>query len=123
MTVIKRMKSQCCEAFQPRRFFWRTAEQNEVDYLEEATEGLQAWEFKWSHKKRQRKEREGGGPGVVWLTISPTSVVNPLVGRQAGTESLSPPAGLPRRSGDRQPTTGMLQSCPFSFPREGGDTI
>ncbi len=48
--LVERLKSQCNTPFPPRRYFWRTTEQNEVDYLEESATGLTAWEFKWSPK-------------------------------------------------------------------------
>lgn len=48
--IVERIKLQCNTAFPPRHYFWRTAEQNEVDYLEETTDTLDAWEFKWNNK-------------------------------------------------------------------------
>jgi len=33
-----------------RTFFWRTVQQQEIDYLEETHEGFRAFEFKWSEK-------------------------------------------------------------------------
>lgn len=48
--IVERLKNQCNMPFPPRRYFWRTTEQNEVDYLEESSEGLAAWEFKWNPK-------------------------------------------------------------------------
>lgn len=46
--IVERLKRQCNAPFPPRRYFWRTAEQNEVDYLEEGAGTLDAWEFKWN---------------------------------------------------------------------------
>lgn len=40
--------------FATGRYFWRTTQQQEIDYLEETGENLAAWEFKWSAKKRVR---------------------------------------------------------------------
>jgi hypothetical protein len=42
------------ELFPPRCYFWRTTGQQEVDYLEESSTGLSAWEFKWQPKKTQK---------------------------------------------------------------------
>jgi len=44
--ILERLKAQCNLPFPPRRYFWRTTEQREIDYLEESVEGLSAWEFK-----------------------------------------------------------------------------
>ena len=38
----------------PRRYFWRTKTQQEIDYLEEADGQLHAWEFKWNAKHKLR---------------------------------------------------------------------
>ena len=35
-------------------YFWRTHQQQEIDYLEEKSGKLYAWEFKWSKTKRYR---------------------------------------------------------------------
>ncbi|MEM9259590.1 MAG: ATP-binding protein, partial [Bacteroidota bacterium] len=35
-------------------YFWRTYAQQEIDYLEEADGGIQAYEFKWNPRKRHR---------------------------------------------------------------------
>ncbi len=34
------------------RYFWRTTQQQEIDYIEEKDGSLHAWEFKWSHAGR-----------------------------------------------------------------------
>ena len=34
------------------RFFWRTAQQQEIDYLEERNDKLSAWEFKWNPRAK-----------------------------------------------------------------------
>jgi len=36
------------------RFFWRTTQQQEIDYLEESEGRLHAWEFKWNPKAKAR---------------------------------------------------------------------
>jgi predicted AAA+ superfamily ATPase len=35
-------------------FFWRTKQQQEIDYLEETYDALNAWEFKWNVKSKAR---------------------------------------------------------------------
>ena len=44
--ILERFKNHCNRPFPPRRFFWRTTEQSEIDYLEEESDRLSAWEFK-----------------------------------------------------------------------------
>jgi hypothetical protein len=34
------------------RYFWRTTQQQEIDYIEENVHGLKAFEFKWSESKK-----------------------------------------------------------------------
>ena len=55
--ILERLKTHCNTPFPPRRFFWRTAEQNELDYLEETADTLKAWEFKWNKKATLRPPR------------------------------------------------------------------
>jgi predicted AAA+ superfamily ATPase len=43
--------------FTTRSYFWRTQQQQEIDYLEEMHENLQAWEFKWSAKTKVKSPR------------------------------------------------------------------
>ena len=53
--VSERMKYLAYQqAFATRSFFWRTTQQQEIDYLEETHEGLHAWEFKWSPKAKAK---------------------------------------------------------------------
>ena len=35
-------------------YFWRTQQQQEIDYLEESHDTLQAWEIKWNPKAKNR---------------------------------------------------------------------
>ena len=35
-------------------YFWRTTQQQEIDYIEESHQALTAWEFKWSNKAKGR---------------------------------------------------------------------
>ncbi|NUM70953.1 MAG: ATP-binding protein [Ignavibacteriaceae bacterium] len=37
-----------------RSFFWRTLQQQEIDYVEETYEGVRAYEFKWNEKAKVR---------------------------------------------------------------------
>lgn len=48
--VAERLKQLINAPFPPRRFFWRTTDQREVDYIEETPQTLSAWEFKSNPK-------------------------------------------------------------------------
>lgn len=42
------------QEFATRSYFWRTRQQQEIDYIEETYAGLQAWEFKWNPNAKGR---------------------------------------------------------------------
>lgn len=52
--LSERRKSLSHQLQDPGRFFWRTAQQQEIDYIEASGETLRAWEFKWNPKTRAR---------------------------------------------------------------------
>lgn len=42
------------EDYSTESYFWRTRQQQEIDYLEENYETLKAWEFKWNSKLKNK---------------------------------------------------------------------
>lgn len=52
--VSERIKRNLFNKFYGGQYFWRTARQQELDYLEEYDGGLHAYEFKWNPTKRAR---------------------------------------------------------------------
>jgi len=52
--VSERMKYLASLQQDADRYFWRTTQQQEIDYLEEANGQLSAWEFKWNPKAKAR---------------------------------------------------------------------
>mgnify|MGYP005840008317 CR=1 FL=1 len=52
--VSERMKTLAMQGTTVESYFWRTAQQQEVDYLEESRGRLSAWEFKWNRHKKPR---------------------------------------------------------------------
>ena len=52
--ILERLKNQCNQPFPPRRYFWRTLEQSEVDYIEESGETLSAFEFKYNPNSKAK---------------------------------------------------------------------
>jgi uncharacterized protein len=47
--VNERMKYIHYNVIRANRYFWRTQQQQEIDYIEDRDGTLHAWEFKWSH--------------------------------------------------------------------------
>ena len=54
-------------------YFWRTAQQQEIDYVEELNLGIQAWEFKWNRKARGKipKTFTRAYPDAVCSVVTP----------------------------------------------------
>ena len=49
--IVERLKFLQSKGLRPNQYFWRTQEQVEIDYLEDANGQLDAYEFKWQDKK------------------------------------------------------------------------
>lgn len=52
--ISERMKYLAEKGLRVSRYFWRTTQQQEIDYIEEQQEQLSAWEFKWNPKAKAR---------------------------------------------------------------------
>lgn len=52
--IAERIKANLYLGKRPAYYFWRTTQQQEIDWLEEAAGKLQAFEFKWNSKARVR---------------------------------------------------------------------
>ena len=52
--ISERMKHNSYSGFYGKSYFWRTQQQQEVDYIEDYDGVLHAYEFKWSPTKRPR---------------------------------------------------------------------
>lgn len=50
--IVERKKKQEYERITANNYFWRTYDQQELDWLEEKAEKLSAYEFKWSSNKK-----------------------------------------------------------------------
>lgn len=57
-------------------YFWRTQDQQEIDYVEEHDGQFLAWEFKWNPASNARlsKTFENAYPGAAYQVISPNNV-------------------------------------------------
>jgi len=52
--ISERIKTLSLHCLAVDSFFWRTTQQQEIDYLEESHQTLTAWEFKWNNKTRPK---------------------------------------------------------------------
>lgn len=52
--ISERMKHNAYNAFYGKSYFWRTQQQQEIDYIEDYDGVLHAYEFKWSGGKQSR---------------------------------------------------------------------
>lgn len=52
--VSERLKLMNNLQIDSKRYFWRTAQQQEIDYIEERDGQLSAYEFKWAEKKTEK---------------------------------------------------------------------
>ncbi len=51
--IMERIKSNSINSYEPNYYFWRTQQQQEIDFIEEYEGNLKAFEFKWSqHNKK-----------------------------------------------------------------------
>ena len=71
-----------------KQFFWRTKQQQEIDYLEESEGLLAAYEFKWKPKRKVRfpKAFLNAYPNHTTETITPDNYMNFLVKENGGRE-------------------------------------
>jgi hypothetical protein len=72
--VSERRKITDNKGVQAAAFFWRTTQQQEIDYIEEQEEGLYACEFKWNPKRKNTgfpKTFLKGYPKAKTLIITP----------------------------------------------------
>ena len=52
--ISERLKHNAYHQFYGKSYFWRTQQQQEIDYLEEADGVLHAYEFKWNPERKAR---------------------------------------------------------------------
>lgn len=71
--ISERLKYNSYHHFYGRSYFWRTTQQQEIDYLEEYDGQLHTYEFKWNPKKKSRLPRtfSNAYPEATFTPISP----------------------------------------------------
>jgi hypothetical protein len=52
--ISERIKTLHYNLKRPTHYFWRTTDQREIDLIEETSEGIYAFEFKWDPKSKVR---------------------------------------------------------------------
>jgi predicted AAA+ superfamily ATPase len=74
--VSERLKFQGNNERDVRSYFWRTTQQQEIDYIEEYSDRFLAWEFKWnSHRKvRLSKTFTNAYPNHEFKVITPENI-------------------------------------------------
>ncbi len=71
--MSERRKTISLNKLDAESYFWRTAQQQEIDYVEELNQGIQAWEFKWNRKARGKipKTFTRAYPDAVCSVVTP----------------------------------------------------
>ncbi len=78
--ISERMKSLSHMKLNVDRYFWRTTQQQEIDYIEESAQSLTAWEFKWNTKAKARipKTFTRAYPQAKCSAVAPDNFMNLL---------------------------------------------
>jgi predicted AAA+ superfamily ATPase len=74
--MVERLKNVTYNGVWLNKWFWRTREQQEIDYLEEQDGKLSAYEFKWNPKSKARmyKQFGNGYPDSHFTIITPENM-------------------------------------------------
>jgi len=81
--ISERMKRNAYNAFYGKSYFWRTKQQQEVDYIEDYDGVLHAYEFKWSSTKQPRltKTFTNGYPDHTFTVVNPDNYQDFVCGK------------------------------------------
>lgn len=79
--ISERIKANLYAGKHPAYYFWRTTQQQEIDWLEEEGGGLKAFEFKWNPKAKVRfpNSFQEEYPQAEMVTISPANYMDWLL--------------------------------------------
>ena len=80
--IAERLKQNAYKGSFAQSWFWRTRQQNEIDYVEEEDGRLQAFEFKWNDRKGNVKCPESfvkSYPDAGFKVITPKNVEEFLI--------------------------------------------
>ena len=86
--IAERMKSNEYGRRWVNRFFWRTKQQQEIDYLEESDGRLHAFEIKWNPKSKAKltKTFANAYPEADFLVVTPDNIAEFLISRDSDAE-------------------------------------
>lgn len=81
--ISERMKCNAYNAFYGKSYFWRTKQQQEVDYIEDYDGVLHAYEFKWSNTKQPRLTETftNGYPDHTFSMVNPDNYQDFVCGK------------------------------------------
>lgn len=81
--ISERMKRNAYNAFYGKSYFWRTKQQQEVDYIEDYDGVLHAYEFKWSNTKQPRLTETftNGYPDHTFSVVNPDNYQDFVCGK------------------------------------------
>jgi hypothetical protein len=78
--VTERLKKLSYSGFYGNRYFWRTYDRQEIDYIETLDETISAYEFKWGSKTpKVPKTFENAYPESAYILISPKNYLRFLI--------------------------------------------
>lgn len=74
--IAERLKYRTYNNMDAEHYFWRTTQQQEIDYIEDTNEGLYAYEFKWSPTAKAKfpSTFASNYPNTKFKVISPRNV-------------------------------------------------
>jgi len=74
--ISERLKKASYRSIFSNKYFWRTWDQKEIDYIEEREGKLFAYEFKWNGETKPPKEFLGAYPNAEFKTINKENYLN-----------------------------------------------
>jgi len=88
--ISERMKALSHMQLNVDRYFWRTTQQQEIDYIEESAQSLTAWEFKWNVKAKARipKTFTRAYPDVKCSVVTPENFMDFLANEKTRLPAL-----------------------------------
>lgn len=74
--ILERLKRNAYSGYHANSYFWRNYQQQEIDYIEEANGGFQAFEYKWNPLKQPKLPAAFAAqyPAAGYTVVSPETV-------------------------------------------------
>src|SRR5690606_10457081 len=74
--VAERLKYRAYHNIEAEQYFWRTTKQQEIDFIEETTDRIKAYEFKWSPTAKAKfpETFANNYPNVEFKVLSPKNI-------------------------------------------------